>query len=630
MKKGTISISLSAGAGIGLIAAIYFYFLIFAQFAYLALLREVAGGLEQQKLMLGVMTFAGLAGSGSAAYFMPRWGAWRMLGLGLISAALAATLAPLSSWAVCHGPVSLGTGLGMGWATVSLITLLPQLLGHSGWGWKIGLGTGLAYWLCNLPIVFQTSATQQSFAAASLILASALALTLPLRDRATTISARPQTALPLWLGVISFMVLVWYDSAAFYIIQQTDGLKAGTWGDTSHLVRNGLMHFVSALAAGWALDRAQFRRLLPIALATLILAGLLINQTSTRTLGGCLYPVGVSLYSVCLLAYPAYLSGAPHAAGRGRHAALIFALAGWLASAMGIGMAEQLHRIPLGFVLATLALMLPIHAWGWLQRHQIEMSVLGVMALLAWLGLKWNDPARTSGKLSTAAFGRQVYISEGCIHCHSQFVRAGTWDEVAWGPAEKLDIVISDSPPLLGNRRQGPDLMHIGNRRSAKWLQQHFLDPQSLSKGSVMPSYAHLFTDDRGPALIAYLRTLGQGTLLTRQKTIHAWSPKVLATDTNQSGSTSREVGRALFARHCSMCHGKEGDGQGVFSQIFPHPMGPLSTRRFLRIPSNANPEVMRVGLARIIKFGIAGTDMPGHEYLSDAAIVSLVSFVAE
>jgi cbb3-type cytochrome c oxidase subunit II len=109
--------------------------------------------------------------------------------------------------------------------------------------------------------------------------------------------------------------------------------------------------------------------------------------------------------------------------------------------------------------------------------------------------------------------GREVYIAEGCIHCHSQYVRPGTADEDRWGPAGSLPELERQHPPLFGNRRQGPDLQNVGARRDAEWLRRQLKTPRVVMAGSRMPGYAHLFRSgqpSRGDALVAYLLSLGQ------------------------------------------------------------------------------------------------------------------------
>jgi cytochrome c oxidase cbb3-type subunit 2 len=49
-----------------------------------------------------------------------------------------------------------------------------------------------------------------------------------------------------------------------------------------------------------------------------------------------------------------------------------------------------------------------------------------------------------------------------------------------------------------------------------------------------------------------------------------------------------------------------------------------LTVGPYLDLQSSTAPAQQMDRLARIAKFGIPGTDMPGHEYLSDQEIASL------
>jgi hypothetical protein len=89
--------------------------------------------------------------------------------------------------------------------------------------------------------------------------------------------------------------------------------------------------------------------------------------------------------------------------------------------------------------------------------------------------------------------GRDLYRSEGCSSCHTQAVRPIVAD-VGLGP-----VTIADSNQILGVRRYGPDLAHIGSR----------VDSQSslltvLTNSSQHPSYAGLSDQDL-ENLTAYL-----------------------------------------------------------------------------------------------------------------------------
>jgi cbb3-type cytochrome c oxidase subunit II len=138
---------------------------------------------------------------------------------------------------------------------------------------------------------------------------------------------------------------------------------------------------------------------------------------------------------------------------------------------------------------------------SWLVVALVPVAVLVAMRA-------GNSPSTESG----VALGRRVFVAEGCIHCHSQYVRPGSPDEVSWGPARDPDFSRHQSPALIGNRRQGPDLMNVGVRRPRDWQQRHLIEPRSVVPASRMPGYAHLFAPDdaRGPALLDYLDSLGR------------------------------------------------------------------------------------------------------------------------
>ncbi len=65
----------------------------------------------------------------------------------------------------------------------------------------------------------------------------------------------------------------------------------------------------------------------------------------------------------------------------------------------------------------------------------------------------------------------------------------------SYGGPRKMLKSSAANIPLIGNRRQGPDLSEVGARRSPLWLHIHLIDPRLLSYDSPMPSYAWLFRD---------------------------------------------------------------------------------------------------------------------------------------
>jgi cytochrome c oxidase cbb3-type subunit 2 len=94
--------------------------------------------------------------------------------------------------------------------------------------------------------------------------------------------------------------------------------------------------------------------------------------------------------------------------------------------------------------------------------------------------------------------GKDVYISMGCIYCHSQQVRRAEFGadiDRGWGPRQTVarDYILQDRV-LLGTMRTGPDLAHIGGRPlNADWHHLHLYNPQLTSEGSTMPPFAFLY-----------------------------------------------------------------------------------------------------------------------------------------
>ncbi len=93
--------------------------------------------------------------------------------------------------------------------------------------------------------------------------------------------------------------------------------------------------------------------------------------------------------------------------------------------------------------------------------------------------------------------GRAVYISNGCVYCHSQQPRSQNQApdfQRGWGRASVAGDYYYDTPHLLGTMRTGPDLMNIGARQpSVDWHLGHLYQPRAYVPGSNMPSYPFLF-----------------------------------------------------------------------------------------------------------------------------------------
>jgi len=109
--------------------------------------------------------------------------------------------------------------------------------------------------------------------------------------------------------------------------------------------------------------------------------------------------------------------------------------------------------------------------------------------------------------------GRDLYIREGCVGCHSQMIRPFRDETERYGEYSKSGEYIYDRPFLWGSKRTGPDLWRQGGKYPDSWHYNHMLDPTTMSPGSIMPAYPHMLEDKLDlsdlPAKINVLRKLG-------------------------------------------------------------------------------------------------------------------------
>ena len=121
------------------------------------------------------------------------------------------------------------------------------------------------------------------------------------------------------------------------------------------------------------------------------------------------------------------------------------------------------------------------------------------LVVMPYLQVRDLKPPPGLKAYSTAELrGRGVYVSNGCVYCHSQQPRDRSFGpdlERGWGRASVPADYYYDSPHLLGSMRTGPDLFNIGARQPSKdWHLGHLYQPRAYTPGSIMPSYPYLFT----------------------------------------------------------------------------------------------------------------------------------------
>lgn len=163
------------------------------------------------------------------------------------------------------------------------------------------------------------------------------------------------------------------------------------------------------------------------------------------------------------------------------------------------------------------------HWHRWIERRPVQMLVGsliviligGMVELFPMFMVEENVPKIASVQPYTPLEleGRDIYIREGCVGCHSQMIRPFRSETERYGEYSKSGEFIYDRPFLWGSKRTGPDLHRVGGKYPNSWHYNHMYDPTSTSPGSIMPPYPWLLDDDLDTGLteakIKALITLG-------------------------------------------------------------------------------------------------------------------------
>jgi cytochrome c oxidase cbb3-type subunit I/II len=146
----------------------------------------------------------------------------------------------------------------------------------------------------------------------------------------------------------------------------------------------------------------------------------------------------------------------------------------------------------------------------WLERRPVRLTIYatitiligGAVQIIPSLTVDEYVPKISSVKPYTPLEleGRDLYIRESCNACHSQMIRpfrseVERYDWTSDKQYSKSGEYVYDHPFLWGSKRTGPDLHRIGGKYSDNWHFNHMYDPQSVSQGSIMPSYKWMIRD---------------------------------------------------------------------------------------------------------------------------------------
>ena len=88
--------------------------------------------------------------------------------------------------------------------------------------------------------------------------------------------------------------------------------------------------------------------------------------------------------------------------------------------------------------------------------------------------------------------GRDIYVRESCMVCHSQMIRPFRAETERYGHYSVAGEFVYDRPFQWGSKRTGPDLHRVGGRYSDEWHYAHLINPRDVVPESVMPGYPSL------------------------------------------------------------------------------------------------------------------------------------------
>lgn len=91
--------------------------------------------------------------------------------------------------------------------------------------------------------------------------------------------------------------------------------------------------------------------------------------------------------------------------------------------------------------------------------------------------------------------GRDIYIREGCVNCHSQMIRPFRHEVERYGHYSVAGESVWEHPFLWGSKRTGPDLARVGGRYSDDWHYAHLINPRDVVPQSNMPGFPWLATN---------------------------------------------------------------------------------------------------------------------------------------
>jgi cytochrome c oxidase cbb3-type subunit I/II len=276
-----------------------------------------------------------------------------------------------------------------------------------------------------------------------------------------------------WNGFLTFAVLYWlipriYNTRLYSVKMASFHFWIGTLGIIFYAVPLYFAGFTQGLM--WKDFTPEGLLKYPNFLETL---RQILPMYMMRALGGALYLTGVIVMAYNLIKTMAAGTLVANEAAEANPLPKTFVAA---------GSDKKWHRVlerkPLLFLVLSLVVIL----------------IGGMVEMMPTFTIKSNIPTIASVKPYSPLElqGRDVYIREGCVNCHSQMIRPLRSETERYGEYSKAGEFVYDHPFLWGSKRTGPDLQREGGKYGNAWHYNHLYDPQTMSPGSIMPPYEWL------------------------------------------------------------------------------------------------------------------------------------------
>ncbi|MCZ2474336.1 cytochrome-c oxidase, cbb3-type subunit I [Aquirufa ecclesiirivi] len=298
-----------------------------------------------------------------------------------------------------------------------------------------------------------------------------------------------------WNGFLTFAILYWMVPRIFQTTLFSEKLvKTHFWIGTLGIAFYAIPMYISGFTQGMMWKQftpegtLQYGNFLDTTLQ-------IIPMHQMRALGGTLYLVGA-----ILMAYNLFKT-----------------------MAQGTLLAnEPAEAAPLEVIVSEKEVK-GLHWHSWIERRPIQLLVgslimilIGsLVELIPTFMVKSNVPtiAAVQPYTSLELEGRDIYIREGCVNCHSQLVRPFRSETERYGEFSKSGEFVYDHPFLWGSKRTGPDLHREGGKYPDSWHYHHMREPSSMSPGSIMPAYDWLYDQSlntsQTQAKLQAMKTLG-------------------------------------------------------------------------------------------------------------------------